>query len=44
MKYGEYDYYFFLVNGYRFFFYDVRCVVVCCVVVMGEEGDMVVSI
>ncbi|XVF52916.1 hypothetical protein PTKIN_Ptkin05aG0056600 [Pterospermum kingtungense] len=42
LKYGENDYYPPLPNGHQLFLHDIRRVAVCCVVAMGEEGDMVV--
>ncbi|KAM1097203.1 hypothetical protein ACFX19_014887 [Malus domestica] len=43
LKHGKNDYYPPLANGHRLFHHDIRRVVVCCAVAMGEEGDMVVS-
>ncbi|KAM2779447.1 hypothetical protein COP1_014715 [Malus domestica] len=42
LKHGKNDYYPPLANGHRLFLHDIRRVVVCCAVAMGEEGDMVV--
>lgn len=42
-KWGEDDYYLFFLNGYRLFCYEICIIVVCVGVVMGEEGDVVVS-
>ncbi|TQD85818.1 hypothetical protein C1H46_028634 [Malus baccata] len=43
LKHRKNDYYPPLANGHRLFLHDIRRVAVCCVVAMGEEGDMVVS-